>query len=66
MDLTIARVLLWQFLVGAVLAAVLWGVFGKGRWLLGSIGEPDLCHSKRFFGITAGGTTQGSRGSGPD
>lgn len=29
MDLTIARVLLWQFLVGAVLAAVLWGVFGK-------------------------------------
>ena len=29
MDLTILRVLLWQFLVGAVLAAVLWGVFGK-------------------------------------
>ena len=29
MDLTIARVLLWQFLVGAMLAAVLWGVFGK-------------------------------------
>ena len=29
MDLTIPRVLLWQFLVGAVLAAVLWGVFGK-------------------------------------
>jgi ATP synthase protein I len=28
MDLTILRVLLWQFLVGAVLAAVLWGVFG--------------------------------------
>lgn len=29
MDLTIPRVLMWQFLVGAVLAAVLWGVFGK-------------------------------------
>ena len=29
MDLTIARVLMWQFLVGVVLAAVLWGVFGK-------------------------------------
>ena len=29
MDLTIPRVLMWQFLVGVVLAAVLWGVFGK-------------------------------------
>ena len=29
MDLTILRVLMWQFLVGAVLAAVLWGVFDK-------------------------------------
>lgn len=29
MDLTIPRVLMWQFLVGAALAAVLWGVFGK-------------------------------------
>ncbi len=29
MDLTILRVLMWQFLVGVVLAAVLWGVFGK-------------------------------------
>ena len=29
MDLTIPRVLMWQFLVGAVLAAALWGVFGK-------------------------------------
>lgn len=29
MDLTIARVLMWQLLVGVVLAAVLWGVFGK-------------------------------------
>jgi ATP synthase protein I len=29
LDLTIPRVLMWQFLVGAVLAAVLWGVFGK-------------------------------------
>ena len=28
MDLTILRVVMWQFLVGAVLAAVLWGVFG--------------------------------------
>ena len=29
MDLTIPRVLMWQFLVGAALAAVLWGVFDK-------------------------------------
>jgi ATP synthase protein I len=29
LDLTIPRVLMWQFLVGAALAAVLWGVFGK-------------------------------------
>ena len=29
MDLTIPRVLMWQFLVGVVLAAVIWGVFGK-------------------------------------
>ncbi len=29
MDLTIPRVLMWQFLVGVGLAAVLWGVFGK-------------------------------------
>ena len=28
MDLTIPRVLWWQFVVGAVLAAALWGVFG--------------------------------------
>jgi len=28
LDLTVARVLMWQFLVGAALAAVLWGVFG--------------------------------------
>ena len=27
MDLTIPRVLMWQFLVGTALAAVLWGVF---------------------------------------
>jgi len=27
-DLTIPRVLMWQFLVGLVLAAALWGVFG--------------------------------------
>ena len=29
MDLTIPRVLMWQLLVGVVLAAGLWGVFGK-------------------------------------
>ena len=29
MDLTIPRVLMWQFLVGVILAAGLWGVFGK-------------------------------------
>jgi ATP synthase protein I len=29
MDLTIPRVLMWQFVVGAVLSAVLWGAFGR-------------------------------------
>ena len=29
MDLTIPRVLMWQFLVGVALAAGIWGVFGK-------------------------------------
>jgi len=29
MDLTIPRVVMWQFLVGAALAAVLLGIFGK-------------------------------------
>jgi ATP synthase protein I len=29
LDLTIPRVLMWQFLVGTALAAVLWGVFDK-------------------------------------
>ena len=29
MDLTIPRVLTWQFVVGAALAAGLWGVFGR-------------------------------------
>jgi len=29
LDLTIPRVLMWQFLVGVALAAVLWGVFDK-------------------------------------
>lgn len=40
MDLTIPRVLIGQFLVGVVLAAVLWGVFGKVHGysvLLGSL-----------------------------
>ena len=29
MDLTILRVLMWQFLAGVVLAAGLWGIFGS-------------------------------------
>ena len=29
MNLTIARVLMWQVLVGAALAAVLWGIYGN-------------------------------------
>ena len=40
MDLTIPRVLIGQFLVGVVLAAVLWGVLGKVHGysvLLGSL-----------------------------
>lgn len=29
MDLTIPRVIMWQFLVGLVLGAALWGLFGR-------------------------------------
>jgi len=29
MDLTILRVVMWQFLAGLVLAAAVWGVFGR-------------------------------------
>jgi ATP synthase protein I len=29
MDLTIPRVLIWQLLLGVLLAAVFWGIFGK-------------------------------------
>jgi ATP synthase protein I len=29
MDLTIPRMLMWQFVVGAVLSAALWSVFGR-------------------------------------
>ena len=29
MDLTIPRVLMWQFVIGAALSAALWGVFGR-------------------------------------
>ena len=43
MDLTIPRVLMWQFLVGMGLAAVLWGVFDKvvAAWI-GEIGKLAL------------------------
>ena len=40
MNLTIARVLMWQVLVGAALAAVLWGIYGNTAGfsaLLGSL-----------------------------
>lgn len=39
MDLTIPRVLMWQFLVGMGLAAVLWGVFDKAVGYSAALGS---------------------------
>lgn len=51
MDFTIARVLIWQFLAGAVLAVVLWGVFGKVAGYSAVLGSLTSVIPNAFLGL---------------
>ncbi len=51
MDFTIARVLIWQFLAGAVLAVVLWGVFGKVAGYSAILGSLTSVIPNAFLGL---------------
>ena len=51
MDLTIPRVLMWQFIVGAVLAAVLWLVFGKVAGYSALLGSLTCVIPNAFLGL---------------
>jgi len=51
MDLTIPRVLMWQFLVGAALAAVLLGVFGKVAGYSAMLGSLTAVIPNAFLGL---------------
>ena len=51
MDLTIPRVLLWQFVVGAVLAAALWGVFGRVAGYSALLGSLACVVPNAFLGL---------------
>ncbi len=51
MDLTIPRVLMWQLLVGLVLAAVLWGVFGKVTGYSAALGALICVIPNAFLGL---------------
>ncbi|MDH3619475.1 MAG: ATP synthase subunit I [Gammaproteobacteria bacterium] len=51
MDLTILRVLMWQFLVGAGLAAVLLGVFGKVAGYSAVLGSLAAVVPNAFLGL---------------
>ena len=51
MDLTIPRVLMWQFIVGAVLAAVLWFVFGKVAGYSALLGSLTCVIPNAFLGM---------------
>lgn len=51
MDLTIPRILGWQFLVGAVLAAVLWGVYGHTAGYSALLGSLTCVVPNAFFGL---------------
>jgi len=50
-DFTIARVLIWQFLAGAVLAVVLWGVFGKVAGYSAILGSLTSVIPNAFLGL---------------
>ena len=51
MDFTIPRVLMWQFIVGAVLAAVLWLVFGKVAGYSALLGSLACVIPNAFLGL---------------
>jgi ATP synthase protein I len=51
MDLTILRVLMWQFTVGVVLAAVLWIVFGSVAGYSALLGSLTCVIPNAFLGL---------------
>ena len=51
MDLTIPRVLMWQFVTGAVLAAAIWGVFGSVAGYSALIGSLVCAVPNAFLGL---------------
>ena len=51
MDLTIPRVLMWQFVVGAVLAAILWAVFGTVAGYSALLGSLTSVIPNGFLGL---------------
>jgi ATP synthase protein I len=51
MDLTIPRVLGWQFAVGVVLAAVLWGVYGSVAGYSALLGSLICVVPNAFLGL---------------
>lgn len=51
MDLTILRVLIWQFVVGVVLAAVLWIVFGSVVGYSALLGSMTCVIPNAFLGL---------------
>ena len=51
MDLTIPRVLMWQFIVGAVLAAAIWLVFGKVAGYSALLGSLACVLPNAFLGL---------------
>lgn len=51
MDLTIPRVLMWQFVIGAVLAAILWAVFGTVAGYSALLGSLTCVIPNGFLGL---------------
>jgi ATP synthase protein I len=51
MDLTIPRVLTWQFVIGAALAAVLWVVYGNAAGYSAFLGSLACVIPNAFLGL---------------
>ena len=51
MDLTIPRVLMWQFVIGLALAAALWGVFGRVAGYSALLGSLTCVVPNAFLGL---------------
>jgi ATP synthase protein I len=51
MDLTIPRVLMWQFVIGAALAVALWGVFGRVAGYSAMLGSLTCVVPNAFLGL---------------